>query len=115
MERMSKALRAYGTVAANRSSGELEADVFRRANGALRAARDNRGAVLVRALADNRRLWNAVLALMYDPASRLPMQLRGSIASVGLAVQREIDSAVPNVEFLIAVNENVAAGLSGQG
>lgn len=114
MERMATALRAYGTVAATRSSGELEADVFRRANGALRAAREKRGIMLVGALADNRRLWNAVLALVYDPASTLPIQLRGAIASVGLAVQREMDSRLPNMDFLIAVNENVAAGLSGE-
>ncbi len=112
---MAAGLRAYGATAAGRSRGEHEADVFRRANGALRAARHGGRLDQVRALSDNRRLWSAVLTLVYDPASKLPASLRGAIASIGLAVQREVDRESPNFEFLIAVNENIAAGLAGQG
>ena len=71
MQNLSAGLRAYGATAANRGGGEREADVFRRANGALRAARRGARTEQVRALADNRRLWSAVLALVYDPAGRL--------------------------------------------
>lgn len=112
---MAAGLRAYGAITAGRSRGEHEADVFRRANGALRAARHGGRMDQVRALSDNRRLWSAVLTLVYDPASKLPVGLRGAIASIGLAVQREVDCESPNFEFLIAVNENIAAGLAGQG
>ncbi len=113
MQDMAKGIRAYGAVAAARSSREREADVFRRANGALRAARNGNGTERVRALSDNRRLWSAVLDIVFDPASPLPLPLRGAIASVGLAVQREVGREVPNLDFLIAVNENIAAGLAG--
>ena len=69
----------------------------------------------MRALADNRRLWMTVHDLMRDPDNSLPAQLRASIVSVGLAVQREMDRDSPDFDFLIAINENFAAGLSDQG
>ncbi|MDA8048615.1 MAG: hypothetical protein M0002_01145 [Rhodospirillales bacterium] len=111
---MASGLRAYGAASAGRSGREREADVFRRANGALRAARTAGRTDQVRALADNRRLWSAVLGLVFDPASPLPAPLRGAIASVGLAVQREVERETPNLDFLIAVNENIASGLAGE-
>lgn len=114
MHDMAKGMRAYGAVAAARSGREREADVFRRANGALRAARNASPTEQVRAISDNRRLWSAVLDLVFDPASPLPAPLRGAIASIGLAVQREVAREVPNLDFLIAVNENIAAGLAGE-
>ena len=112
MQTMIKAARAYEAASSHRSRREREADVFRRAIGALRAARDAGPIPRVRALADNRRLWLAVNDLMHDPASVLPTELRASIASVGHAVQREMDRESPNFDFLISVNENIAAGLS---
>jgi flagellar biosynthesis regulator FlaF len=112
MQTMNHATRAYEAAANHRSQREQEADVFRRAIGALKAARDDGPIPRVRALADNRRLWQAVNNLMHDPASALPAELRASIASVGNAVQREMDRDSPNFEFLISVNENIAAGLS---
>ncbi len=69
----------------------------------------------VRAIADNRRLWMTVSDLMRDPLNALPEELRASIVSVGLTVQREMDREAPDFNFLIAINENIAAGLSGQG
>ena len=112
MPHMHEALRAYGTVTTGRSRGEQEADIFHRANGALRAARGSGLTRQVRALADNRRLWDTVLGLVYDPASGLPLPLRAAIVSVGLSVQRELSRETPNFDFLIAVNENIAAGLA---
>ena len=111
---MAAGLRAYGAITSRRSQGEHEADVFRRANGALRAARHGGPMERVRALSDNRRLWSAVLTLVYDPASKLPLRLRGAIASIGLTVQRELERESPNFDFLIGINENIAAGLAGQ-
>ena len=112
MPTMTQAARAYEAAATHRSQREQEADVFRRATGALKAARDAGPIPRVRAIADNRRLWMTVTDLMRDPLNPLPQDLRASIVSVGLAVQREMDSDTPDFDFLIAINENIAAGLS---
>jgi flagellar biosynthesis activator protein FlaF len=106
-------LRAYEAAAVHRSPREQEADVFRRAVGGLKASRAASPIVRVRALADNRRLWMTVMDLMRDPSNALPIPLRASIISVGHAVQREMDQEEPDLDFLIAVNENMAAGLAG--
>lgn len=109
---MTKAAQAYEAAANHRSVREQEADVFRRATGALKAAQDANLLSRTRALADNRRLWLTVNDLMRDSRNALPDQLRASIVSVGLAVQREMDREKPNFDFLITINENMAAGLS---
>ncbi len=113
MSNIKQAVRAYAAAAEFRSLREQEAEVFRLANASLRRARESdRRLVRVRALADNDRLWLAVMGLVSDPANALPETLRASIISVGLAVQREMQRDSPNFDFLIAVNENIAAGLS---
>ena len=110
------ATRAYQAASAHRSHREQEADVFRQANAGLARIRHG-GTMLarVRALADNDRLWLMLVGALQDPANRLPEALRGSIISVGLAVQREMRAREPDLEFLIEVNENIAAGLAGPG
>jgi flagellar biosynthesis activator protein FlaF len=114
MQSTNRAALAYEAAAVHRSQREQEADVFRRAIGALRAARNAGPIPRVRALADNRRLWMAIADLMRDPENRLPPRLRGEILSVGMTVQREMDLDAPDFEFLISINEHFAAGLSGQ-
>lgn len=113
MQTMIRAAQAYRASSAHRNLREQEADVIRQANGALRAAQTQGLIPQVRALADNRRLWMMVIDLVRDPANSLPEPLRASIISVGLAVQREMDKERPDFDFLIGVNENIAAGLSG--
>ena len=115
MPTMNQAVHAYGAAVSHRSQRQQEADVFRRAIGALKAAREGDAIRRVRALADNRRLWMAITDLMRDPDNALPLELRASIMSVGLAVQREMDQESPDFGFLIAVNEDLAAGLDGAG
>lgn len=112
MQTMTEAARAYASATLHRSQREQEADVFRRATGALRAARGKGPILRVRAIADNRRLWMTVLDLMRDPLNALPEELRASIVSVGLAVEREMDRDTPDFDFLIQINEMIAAGLS---
>ena len=112
MSHVTHATRAYAAAANHRSPRQQEADVFRRATGALKAARGSEPVARARALSDNRRLWLAVGDLMRDPTNALPPELRASIVSVGLAVQREMDSLSPDFDFLISINENIAAGLS---
>ena len=114
MPSMNRATVAYAAAATHRSLREQEADVFRRANGALKSARAADPLRRVRAIADNRRLWMTVSNLMHDPANTLPIELRADIVSLGLAVQREMDRDSPDFDFLITVNENIAAGLAGQ-
>jgi flagellar biosynthesis activator protein FlaF len=114
MQTLSQAARAYPAAATHRSQREQEADVFHHASGALKAARDAEPFQRVRAIADNRRLWLTVADLMRDPLNALPQALRASIVSVGLTVQREMEQEAPDFDFLIGINENIAAGLSGQ-
>ena len=115
MPNVTSAARAYEAAATHRSAREQESDVFRRAIGALKLARDAEPFSRTRALADNRRLWLAVTDLMRDPRNALPEELRASIVSVGIAVQREMDRATPNFDFLISINEHFAEGLSANG
>jgi flagellar biosynthesis regulator FlaF len=110
---MTQATRAYESASVFRSQREQEADVFRRVIGALRASRNAGPIARVRALADNRRLWTTVSDLMRDSGSALGQELRAAIISVGITVQREMDLDQPDFDFLISINENIAAGLSG--
>ncbi len=112
MATMMRAARAYQASADNRSLRAQEADVFMRANGALRSALAGSDLDRVRALADNRRLWLTVVGVVMDPDNKLPAPLRASIVSVGRSVQREMDASAPDLDFLIAVNENIVSGLS---
>jgi flagellar biosynthesis regulator FlaF len=106
------AAQAYRSAASHRSLREQEADVFRRANGALRAARNASAADRARAIADNRRLWLLVSDLVLDPENALPVPLKAGLART---VQVEVRRPQPDFDFLIAINENIAAGLSAQG
>ncbi len=108
-----RAAGAYGAARAAMPLRAAEADVFRRVTGALRAGLDAEAVtVRARAVADNRRLWLAVGGLVADPANALPASLRASIMSVGNTVLREMTAAEPDLDFLIAVNESIAAGLA---
>ena len=107
---MRQATAAYAASAARRSPRAQEAEVFRYANAMLRRA--NGDTAQARALSDNRRLWSTVIDLMRDPANSFPAELRASIVSVGLTVQREMDKSRPDFDFLISVNEDIAAGLA---
>jgi flagellar biosynthesis regulator FlaF len=88
--------------------------VFRQVVAGLRNARNASTIQKVRALADNRRLWMMVHDLMRDPDNALPAPLRASIVSVALSVQREMNQDAPDFDFLVSINENMAAGLAGQ-
>lgn len=112
MQSMTTATKAYQAAAAHRNLREQEADVIRRVNGGLRTARAQGSVPRARALADNRLLWITISDLMRDPTNALPADLRASIISIGKAVERELDGSAPDFEFLIGVNENLAAGLA---
>lgn len=107
------ATKAYKMATEHRSLREQEADIFNRVNYALKSATGGRKLDLIRALADNRRLWSTLLDVMVDPENALPLELRASIISLARAVDREMTSVQPNLNFLIAINENIADGLRG--
>jgi flagellar biosynthesis activator protein FlaF len=110
----SHAIQAYKTASRYRSQRDQEADVFRQAIAALKGAKNAGPIQQIRALTDNRRLWSTVGDLLRDPTNALPEPLRAAILSVGMTVQREMDQEAPDFDFLISINETIAAGLSGQ-
>ncbi len=112
MPSLMDAARAYQSSSGHRSLRLREADVFYRANGVLRTALGSDRLNRVRAMAENGQLWRMVMDLMHDPDNRLPAPVRASLISVGRSVQREMEASSPDIDFLIAVNENIAAGLA---
>ncbi|MDI3307776.1 MAG: flagellar biosynthesis regulator FlaF [Acetobacteraceae bacterium] len=90
---------------------QMEAEVFARATRAIRSAEAGTEMDRIRAIADNRRLWNAVYGAVLDPANALPAALRAQIASVALAVIRECEAAEPDLAFIAGTNELFAGGL----
>ncbi len=107
------ATRAYQARSADRNLRDQEADVFRRATAALRQAQGDTNVAQARALADNSLLWTTLVLALKDPDNALPAPLRGSIVSIGLAVQRELSAKKPDFPFLIGINEQMTAGLMG--
>lgn len=108
------AARAYRAASENRSLREQEADVFRHANAVLGNGRSAGPLARTRAIADNKRLWSLVTILVRDDDNQLPLALRAQLASLGLAVQQELEKPDPDFDFVIGINEHIAAGLSGQ-
>jgi flagellar biosynthesis regulator FlaF len=90
---------------------QMEAEVFNRATRAIRRAEAGSDLDRVRALADNRRLWDAVHGAVIDPQNALPAPLRARIASVALAVIRECEAPRPDLAFIAETNEQFAGGL----
>ncbi|GAC1338679.1 MAG: hypothetical protein NVSMB18_05510 [Acetobacteraceae bacterium] len=107
------AARAYQARSADRNPREQEADVVRRATAALRAGQSGDAMTRTKALADNRLLWSTLVILLGDAENALPKSLRGAMVSLGLAVQREVESPDPDFGFLIEINEQITAGLMG--
>lgn len=113
MPNVNLATRAYAVASVNRTIRQQEADIFRLVIARLQAARQSTDIARVRALADNRRLWTTIGDLMRDSLNPLPPETRAGLLSIGLSVQREMDSDQPNFDFLITINKNIAEGLSG--
>ncbi len=90
---------------------QMEAEIFARATRAIRSAEAGTEMDRIRAIADNRRLWNAVYGAVVDPTNALPVTLRAQIASVALTVIRECEAAQPDLAFVAGMNEIFAGGL----
>ncbi|MFC7476909.1 flagellar biosynthesis regulator FlaF [Dankookia sp. GCM10030260] len=112
-EAMPQPASAAGAAAYRRrlTAKQMEAEVFARATRAIRAAEQAEPLARARAVADNRRLWDAVHASVMDPTNALPPPLRAQIAGVALAVLRECDRPAPDLGFVAEMNELFAGGL----
>lgn len=110
---MSKAyFNAYAQAQSMRSTRSREADVFRRVAWGLKEARKTGERMKqVRALSDVRRLWGLVHDSVINPENQYPDRLKSSLASIALAVLREVETDKPDLDFLISVTENVGDGL----
>ena len=105
--------RGYGATQRVRTLREQEADVFRRVNYGLKAALNGDAVDRARAVSDNRRLWFAIEAALVNPENQLPEVTRIGIMRLGRGVQREMENLEPDINFLIDINEQMIAGLSG--
>ena len=106
------AIQAYRAASGYKSQRDVEADMFREVINGLRAAQLADRMQQSRAVSDNRRLWLAVQAVISDPGNVLPAELRAGIASLNLAMLREMHNESPDFDFLISVNEAMLAGLT---
>ena len=109
----SGSISAVGAAAYRRrlTAKQMEAEVFARATRAIRAAEAEDALARTRAVADNRRLWEAVHGSVMDPTNALPSPLRAQIAGVALAVLRECNAPAPDLGFVAEMNDLFAAGL----
>ena len=107
------ATRGYGATQRARTLREQEADVFRRVNYGLKAALNGDSIDRARAISDNRRLWLAIEAALVNPDNQLPEITRVGIMRLGRSVQREMENQEADMEFLININDQMIAGLSG--
>ena len=114
MSNVNLASRAYAAASVNRTTRQQEADIFRLVTRRLQAARQA-GA---RWRASGR--WrttggfgSTVSDLVRDGDNPLPPETRAGLVSIGLTVQREMDTDEPNFDFLITINKQIAEGLSG--
>ena len=105
--------RGYGATQRVRTLREQEADVFRRINYGLKAALNSDAIDRARAISDNRRLWFAIEAALVNPENQLPETTRLGIMRLGRGVQREMENPEPDIDFLININDQMIAGLSG--
>ena len=105
--------RGYGATQRTRTLREQEADVFRRVNYSLKAALNGDAIERARAVADNRRLWLAIETALVNPDNLLPEVTRVSIMRLGRLIQREMQSQEPDIPFLVEMNDQMIAGLSG--
>lgn len=101
---------------------EVEANLLYQAASRLQAIQDHweeKAKDLRDALLNNRRLWTIFLTSVTNAANPLPKEIRENVANLGLFVIRhtilvEADPRSDRLSVLIAINRNVAAGLTGR-
>lgn len=112
------ALNADGAASIPRSQKSQEAEIFQRMNFRMRSASEYpllEKLLRVRAVADNRNLWQAAITLLRNPENPLPVELRAQIASVRQSVLNSCNSGEPDIDFMMTINQAIADGLAGEG
>jgi flagellar protein FlaF len=120
---MLSAAQAYGNVAKQTANGrELEADLLLKAASRLQAIRDawdRNKADLSEALLYNRKLWSIFVTDVTGPDHKLPPEVRQNVANLGIFVLKQTlsvtaDPKPENLNSLININREIAAGLRGR-
>lgn len=108
-----------GATVPTRTERDAEYDAFARCTRALASAQAGSGgyAVLARALADNRGLWNVLAADVSGDGNRLPPTLRAGIfylAEFTRHHSRRVLDGKADIAALIDINTTIMRGLRGQ-
>ncbi len=105
--------KAYQSAVNLRSQRERDAEVFDVFASRLRNA-ENAGAIaLAKALADNATLWRTVTTITLDSNNPQPVAIRKSLLALAATVIKEMAAPKPDIQVLIEINDNIAAGLRG--
>jgi flagellar protein FlaF len=93
---------------------QLEADLMGRITREIETYRKKGGPEYVKALYRNVQLWNAFSADLLSDDNKLPDQLKASLISLSIWVEKHTDQVVnkrASVDALIDVNRSIIAGL----
>jgi flagellar biosynthesis activator protein FlaF len=121
---MTNPAQAYARTAQQTLQGrDLEAHVLVKSAARLQGIRDNfelRQGELDEALLANRKIWTIFVTSMSDEDCQLPSQLRANIINLGMfifnrTIQLAVDPKPQQLDVLIDINRNIAAGLRGNG
>ena len=124
MQTQTQSLRAYETVSkATQSGREIEAAVLTKAAVKLKKCRDNwdaedRDDRLEEALKYNQRIWSIFQSELSRDNHELPRKLRLDILRLAAFIDKRIFEtmafpAPEKLDIVIAINNNLAAGLRG--
>lgn len=108
---------AYKTAQNNQMDGrDTEYRLLAQVTGALMAARDNPKDIKAKvdAVLWNSKIWSAFRVDLYSDDNRLPQELRASLISLSLWVDRETHAVMDgnsDMDALIEINRNIMAGL----
>jgi flagellar biosynthesis activator protein FlaF len=121
---MSNPALAYARTAQQTLQGrDLEAHVLLKSAARLQGIRDNweaRQADLPDALLANRKIWTIFVTSMSSDECQLPSLVRSNVINLGMFIfnrtlQLTVDAKPEQLNVLIDINRNLAAGLRGDG
>ncbi len=93
---------------------QMEADIMGRVTREIEAYKAKGGPDFVKALYRNVQLWNALSADLLSEDNKLPDQVKASLISLSIFVERHTEKVVAkqaSVDALIDVNRSIIAGL----
>jgi flagellar biosynthesis activator protein FlaF len=119
---MNNPAQAYAKTAQQTLQGrDLEAHVLLKSAARLQGIRDNwdaRQGEVSDALLNNRKIWTVFVTAMSAEDCQLPKVIRSNIINLGMFVfnrtmQLAVDPTPTQLNVLIEINRNIAAGLRG--